>query len=828
MKKASWITIVLALSICFSCLSGCYEATHAETESETGTNADAETESDTNTNTDAETESDTNTNTDAETESIIDIGNISGKTAAELLLAHINLDDEIYVNDLLMDEANVEEIKRRAPTKPFCFLSEGKPEDTNRGDNGCTYENNILEWSEFPLHSTCNVDKEKHIDIIQYYTTMCANLIQTIKQEVNVTDKWIRFNDLRLLLSVDENCEVLLIESGKQYGGDFDDEVIVCRRYVNDGGQDVYEMYIVHFMDNVNGDPLYESVNYRYLKFIDGYWYEFVETVSQAYAGEQIYYWSRASVLERLRGYWNLFSMSHTGTPTDASSGFSFANVTYKDNLIYKIIGGLESLDAETWVPISYSIGTNDTNLIEYSPSNGGSCTINGNAFSNIASIRIESPVIQGMNTDPSIQNPNVYCWDFEDDRPDIFEGVFETYKDDFQIVLNDGNVIDKVKFDTFVDGEVALLRVDTDFLDSGVYNATLAFGHYNTFIESNVNIYDFATELVPAIEMLGLEIADFDIDFTEALDEARLIGEHFKDHLEWNGYHLNTMDNISLSFVSLHEVQEELYSKYLAMKDNEEGNPKDYSIDFIDKIDFANILEMGVSNIEIRENEISIQDLYVKLPSVANLLDDGREYVIKLGLCYTLKDGSLSNRIVPLYTKKETAALFTEGEEFVLRESNIYLIPDYQVPGNCILVVYIATAEDGIRVSEFVELPCSLGSGNIPSNLGVIKYDTLNEFLAITYDALKMRHIDISDLHDLSLESICKKLKIETVFYGGLAENCILEYCDPASETVTRVDDGDELIAGTYRIKFHSALHENQVAYVYCVVTEEMLSSQE
>ena len=64
-----------------------------------------------------------------------------------------------------------------------------------------------------------------------------ANLIDHVKKNVRVTDKWVDMDGMRYYLRVSENEEIL-------YEWDTRDEAVhICRRFKNEAGLDVYELY---------------------------------------------------------------------------------------------------------------------------------------------------------------------------------------------------------------------------------------------------------------------------------------------------------------------------------------------------------------------------------------------------------------------------------------------------------------------------------------------------------------------------------------------------------------------------------------------------------
>ena len=73
-------------------------------------------------------------------------------------------------------------------------------------------------------------------------------------------------------------------------------------------------------------------------------------------------------------------------------------------------------------------------------------------------------------------------------------------------------------------------------------------------------------------------------------------------------------------------------------------------------------------------------------------------------------------------------------------------------------------------------------------------------------------------------LATLIDELNIAVMSKGALIDGAALEAFDLETKEATPLAEDFVLVAGTYRLKYLSGTHGGADAYIYCVVTEEML----
>ncbi len=96
---------------------------------------------------------------------------------------------------------------------------------------------NTFTWSGFEENNN-SYDYFKNLtDNIVSTAEICAELINTVKKNVRVIEKWVDVGGVQYYLSVDKNSETL-------YERDTVNNMLnICKRYKNKDGKDVYELY---------------------------------------------------------------------------------------------------------------------------------------------------------------------------------------------------------------------------------------------------------------------------------------------------------------------------------------------------------------------------------------------------------------------------------------------------------------------------------------------------------------------------------------------------------------------------------------------------------
>ena len=179
---------------------------------------------------------------------------MSGTDAAKLLLAEERLNAQLLKNEGNIFENGIKVMNDLAKiavanlgvrytggsTASMMKISSAKTLSTVlEGDyiGKVEIDGNRFFWSEFEENNN-SYDYFKSItDNIVYTAEIGAELIDSVKKNVRVVDKWVDMGFLHYYLHVDENSEILCER-------DTENSILkICKRYKNEDGKDVYELY---------------------------------------------------------------------------------------------------------------------------------------------------------------------------------------------------------------------------------------------------------------------------------------------------------------------------------------------------------------------------------------------------------------------------------------------------------------------------------------------------------------------------------------------------------------------------------------------------------
>lgn len=241
---------------------------------------------------------------------------IVGTEAAKLLLAEERLNASLLQKKGDIFE-NGTEVMNALADKAIANLGvqhvEGDTEMTNlsamintstvlRGDYIGQVEINgdIFTWSDFEENNN-SYDYFKSItDNIVFAAETAGDLIDSIKRNVRVVDKWVKVGSTEYHLHVDENSETLCERD--------DGRLTVCRRHKNSAGKDVYELYR-------RQDGFEERMTY-----IPGERYELTMIMN----GEGQYF-----VADSAKGYWETYIVG------EAPDHYNVSYFVMKDDICY-------------------------------------------------------------------------------------------------------------------------------------------------------------------------------------------------------------------------------------------------------------------------------------------------------------------------------------------------------------------------------------------------------------------------------------------------------------------------------------------------------------
>lgn len=237
-----------------------------------------------------------------------------GTNIAKLLLANKRLDSKQLDNNNLFD--NGAQVFKRLANEASSRRSDVPVTEGKKAVGSFTTSGGEAVWSDFDEYNNSYSYFENVTTIIVNTAMRGADLIDEVKENVDIVDKWIKLDNVKYYLSVDGSSETLCKVD--------DTELMVCKRYTDTDGRTVYELYIEQ-------DFAQERV-----KYIPGEKYELTQTMPSV--DFELYF-----VADHSKGYWETF------TSTNNSEAYNMGYTIMRNDICYyldySILGGSMMLD---------------------------------------------------------------------------------------------------------------------------------------------------------------------------------------------------------------------------------------------------------------------------------------------------------------------------------------------------------------------------------------------------------------------------------------------------------------------------------------------------
>lgn len=202
----------------------------------------------------------------------VDATNSRGKNLAKLLLARERLDSQLLRNDVNIFEKESSSIEKHNKRIDYLF-----------GESIVVGEK--MYWSNFDEYNNSFSYFNSITSAIIYSSEEGAKLIDEVKSTITELDKWIEYEKdgmyNKYYLSVSADTDILYKVN--------DYEISICKHYINDIGQTVYEIYLEQ-----------ENVVQR-MKYIPNMRYEFSEKIDDGHNKQEKYF-----VADYSKGYWEV------------------------------------------------------------------------------------------------------------------------------------------------------------------------------------------------------------------------------------------------------------------------------------------------------------------------------------------------------------------------------------------------------------------------------------------------------------------------------------------------------------------------------------------
>ena len=617
-------------------------------------------------------------------------------------------------------------------------------------------ESTSYTWNSFEAYNDSMYQFESFFINIDNFAMSVAEDIANMKEKVKIVDKWVDMGYEKQLLRVYENGESLMVQ--------FDDGMKrVYKRYTDSNANNVYEMFSSeNFSDGGTGKIK--------MLLIPGQRYEYIYEHSDGFKDYV--------VMENSRGYWFCTRFNYMEFD-NGNELLAFTPTVIKDNLCYATRIEIRRLDGEISENMSYSVADIETgrelvgvNEWEW-----------GYSFS-LHTSAIKSGLIS-ISSDDAYEMDGQY-FTAKGNRLATSNGVFEVKEFDSGIGFS-GSTVDYDYARNVVRG---LIGIDYKKVGATSDEAYDAFEGY--------------------IDELGFELYCDIAKIEEAGNHATILGEEFGESFEWYGYSMKDLDNFYSAHDAFYNEYDAAFAEYESVLGFESASR---GINLSLPAKFANIgISVDGSN-TYSDGVISVSGI-TAATNDTTLFESGKKYVLKLGLALCDEGGNpISVNTVALSGGDESYTEFS-GAAVNLTASGDYTLPKNLSQGDYALVAYVATADEGIRVSEMVKLG-SFSTYNekldsdamditVRASGGNLYVDYLiKNNVVITYTAEKEKY---------SVDEIKRLINVEILKRGAPMTSAVLE-----GELGESISSDSSLGKGTYRMMCYIATSDGLAeGYIY------------
>ena len=692
----------------------------------------------------------------------------SGTEAAKLLLANERLDSSYLEKSLELGTS----VETPSPRSLLRTLDEKEYADVfwgsgNEQSSPSSLARAIIPienpeeytWTEFGQnYSSSMIEFSQFIDSVEFKAEQVATELEEMKNKVGVVDKWVKslFSSEERMLRVFESSEVLIIRD--------DEDVHVYYRYTSENAKNVYEMYsFMNYQDGTSG--LIKTL------LIPG---ERCEYSFESETGFGDYF-----IAENTRGYWTATRYSYN----EEYSSATFYPYAIKDGLGFGTYAEINENHLNDTISYFIFDPVNNRDLFRI------------HEFENLYSFGVSYAAIKsGLISITGM--PSYY-----DDEENVYSG----------------NQIDKIvtvngtyNAERDVKGEMAFTfgEIDYDYYYQ-VYRGQLLF----EIMDGPDTVYEAYEMLVSYLNEIGITLHCDTDTIANSLELASLLSTNFIDTLEWNGYTLNTIENVEAAIDVYKSDLEKAYEDYELVKDYETVNSRQK---LSNDAKFADLEILSVGENTFDGNVIYISDIS-SLISDTSLFENGTEYVLKVGLSLIDENGNpTSVNTVPLAGGTTDGTAFT-GSPITLLQGGTFALPKNLDSGEYCVVIYAATRSEGIRVSEMEKVAfLEINEGEIESSAMQIEAIERDGSLIVKYSIKNIRYIEMeATKQSYSYKEIRRVIMTEALAHGAPYSGAVLEY-----EDGTQIEDGASLEKGVYRMMAYLMTSDGLAqSYIYLTV---------
>ncbi len=703
---------------------------------------------------------------------------MSGADIAKLLLANERLNAtllktegdifengaEVYRSLAIKAEQNLAASAQQLAATPMLYRTltpVALSEVVDDGKGRVEIDGNVYRWSDFKEYNNSFDAFSSTTKGIVDSAKEAADMIDNIKKNVRVVDKWVDMGDTSFFLHVDENSELLL----QKMSIEEETRLTVCMRYKNEQGEDVYQLFS-------EGDIPGQYVFSTRTTYIPGKRYEFSTRQDFGYDVHE-----NCFVADNSKGYWETYTVGV------APEHYNVSYFIMKDDIAYdsfydpktKKINYLKVMSADKATDILNIMGDVSDGIVFVDLIFSG--------FDGVENIEIEA------RPDEIVTDLEWYYNLPREEKTGyklfVKDGTYSLI-DQNSAVINLTNGKELRMGDKFADGKVEVSAIRGE-LSTG--NFALGAVGLTMNVTSNEELVQMISALVDELGLTCRRDTDTTLAaISRAYEELIPITAYYK----WNGIVVSDEEAITQAYAIERSRFAEMKARADIAKDAE-------VIDYNDKellalnVSFSDVELLAATGISTANAVITIENVSLSVKDTLLFVED-EPYSVSFALIPAGGSG-----LVHLGSSAESLA-FTGGE-FTVQGGATLEIP-HLVAGDYNLVAYVATS-DGIRSTKYVKLSAESADGT------TVKYHNMNMTTGLDSDGSLIisfrENVDVyteimasatlgyEELYELVNENICEY---------GVPVNAVIEIADD-DEYAAMSGEETELSEGEYRVKY-------------------------
>ena len=620
-------------------------------------------------------------------------------------------------------------------------------------------------WSAFPTISASMEEFSQFMESVEHEVATVAEDIVHMKKNVGVTDKWVKVGYQTHMLRVYDTYDVLIVKG--EYG-----DIHVYYRYTDERAKNVYEMFsFMSYDDGTTGEIRTMCV--------PGERYEYMYNNSGGFTD---YF-----IAENSRGYW---MNTRFGYHRDENgyTNVSFSPYIVKDGLGFGAFLTVDS-DNPTLSNAWYSIFDPDESRELFRVREGSDrylCDLY------MTAIKSGFVSVSADNAD--------------------YDAESDVYQTAALNTLTTGKGAWAASED-----EKALPKNDFAFTSGYVqhlYGEEIDYGSLEfTMIDPQMSLVAACRAFENHANSLGLTLyCDMDT-VARSLEHASLLSDSFGESFRWNGYAMDSIYGMEQARDALQVQFDNARASYEEVKNFETVSEKQT---LSSDAHFAKLKLSAKGENRFAQSTVSLSGISVSTSDV-DLFENGKEYVLKVGISLLDEKGDpISVNTVPLAGTAGESTVF-DKDSITLTLSGDYAIPKNLDRGRYAAVLYVATKDEGIRVSELTKIAfVNIENGEIESSAMAIEALSQDEHLILDYEIKNTRRVTLEVTKEsYTYDEIKRSIQLEILAYGSPYHGAVLEY-----ENGTAVEEGTALGKGTYRMMCYLSTGDGLAqSYVYLTV---------